>query len=116
LADKAEFQRRRYATPEGRAYKMYYAAKARARRKGIKFTIKLADIQIPDTCPLLGIPLRLEGHRRDSPSLDRLDSSKGYTPKNVWVISQHANTLKGNGTLAELKTLVRNLEKRLGRK
>jgi hypothetical protein len=62
------------------------------------------DIVIPDTCPLLGTPM-------ESPSLDRIDSTKGYVKGNVWVISNRANTLKNDATLTELKTLVENLQR-----
>ena len=74
------------------------------------------DIVIPAVCPLLGLSLRLNtgvvGH--DSPSIDRIDSTRGYVPGNVWVISHRANTLKSNATIAELEMLVRNLRACLG--
>jgi hypothetical protein len=46
----------------------------------------------------------------NSPSLDRIDNTKGYVPGNVWVISWRANDLKRNATLEELKLLVAALE------
>lgn len=82
---------------------MLSRAKYRAKQKGRDFNITKEDIVIPDTCPLLGTPMQ-------SPSLDRIDSSKGYIKGNVWVISNRANTLKNDATLTELKTLVENLE------
>ena len=81
---------------------LFSRAKYRAKVKGLEFSITKEDIIIPDTCPLLGIPMT-------SPSLDRKDSDKGYTPDNIWVISTRANTLKNNATLMELQTLVENL-------
>lgn len=83
---------------------MWSRAKYRAKQKGLYFNITKEDIVIPDTCPLLGTPM-------ESPSLDRIDSSKGYIKGNVWVISNRANTLKNDASLQELKTLVENLEK-----
>jgi len=83
---------------------MWSRAKYRAKQKSLEFKITKEDIVIPDTCPLLGIPMT-------SPSLDRIDSSKGYIKGNVWVISNRANTLKNDATLSELKTLVENLER-----
>jgi hypothetical protein len=53
---------------------------------------------------LLGIPLKT-GDRKvndSSPSLDRKDPSRGYTPDNVWVISFRANTIKSNRTWEQL--------------
>jgi len=82
---------------------MWSRAKYRAKQKGLEFNITKEDIIIPDTCPLLGTPMQ-------SPSLDRIDSSKGYTKDNVWVISNRANTLKNDATIKELKMLVENLE------
>jgi hypothetical protein len=89
---------------------MLSRSKSRALAKGLEHTITLEDIKIPDTCPLLGIPIKDNtgngrGNCRDSPSLDRLDSSKGYTPDNVWVISNRANEIKSNATLEELEAI-----------
>ena len=93
---------------------MWSRAKYRARQKGLDFTIDKEDVVIPDKCPLLGIELvchRGKGSQQgNSPSLDRIDSSKGYIKGNVWVISNRANTLKNDATIQELKTLVENLE------
>ena len=87
---------------------MWSRAKYRAKQKGLEFNITKEDIIIPDTCPLLGTPM-------ESPSLDRIDSSKGYIKGNVWVISNRANTLKNDATLSELKLLVERLEEVLPR-
>lgn len=92
----------------------YLLARARTRaiEKGMEFTITKEDIIIPNKCPLLGIDIIPKAKdRTHSPSLDRIDSSKGYTPDNIWVVSSRANTLKNDATLKELKTLVENLEK-----
>ena len=90
-------------------------AKYRAKRKGWEFTLQQEDIIIPETCPLLGIPLICHrgqgGQQGNSPSIDRKDSKKGYTPDNIWVISNRANTLKNDASLQELELLVENLKK-----
>lgn len=96
------------------AYKMFHRSKSRALAKGLEHTITIEDIKIPDKCPLLGIELKDntgngKGNCKDSPSLDRLDSSKGYTPDNVWVISNRANEIKSNATLEELELITANL-------
>jgi len=83
---------------------LYSRAKYRAKQRGLEFSITKDDIIIPDICPLLLTPM-------ESPSLDRIDSTKGYTPDNIQVISNRANTLKNNATLEELQTLVENLSK-----
>ena len=88
-------------------------AKARAKKKGWDFNLKEEDILIPERCPVLGIPLELvaaKGTRDNKPSLDRIDSSKGYIKGNVQVISWRANHLKTDGTLEEFEKLVRFLK------
>lgn len=87
----------------------------RARDKGLEFNLTVDDIKIPAKCPLLGIPLyRGVGNSTgNSPSIDRIDSSRGYTSDNVWIISNRANTLKGNATLEELDMLVKGLKKKI---
>lgn len=82
---------------------MLSAAKSRAKGR-LEFDITRNDIKIPEFCPLLSIPLR-KGIRHlcpNSPTLDRIDNTKGYIKGNVWVISHRANTLKSDGSLKEL--------------
>lgn len=99
---------RERANPEKR---LYNAAKYRSSKNGLEFNISLSDIKIPDVCPVLGIPL-VQGNEEfnNSPSLDRIDSTKGYIVGNIQVISQRANTIKRDATLEELKLLVKHLE------
>jgi hypothetical protein len=95
---------------------MWERSKSRARKKGFEHTITYADIMIPDVCPLLGIPLiksQSTGPNENSPSLDRIDSTKGYTPDNIWVISSKANTIKSNATVAELEQIARGLRTKI---
>jgi hypothetical protein len=63
-----------------------------------------ADISIPEMCPVFGTKLAyVEGRRTHStPSLDRIDSSKGYIPGNVIVVSWRANDVKRTSTPEEL--------------
>lgn len=81
-------------------------AKARARVKNIPFDITKDDIIIPETCPILGIPLyRNVGGKSHSPnsySLDKINPLLGYVKGNIWVISYKANTMKNNATREEL--------------
>jgi hypothetical protein len=95
-------------TPE--AY-MLDRSKSRAKKKGFEHNITITDIQIPNKCPLLGIPLfpGQGGVCPNSPTLDRIDSSKGYVKGNVWVISYKANTIKSNATPEELLTIATRL-------
>lgn len=94
--------------------RLIYAARRRAKKQGLAFSITESDIVIPSSCPIFGTPFTngTRTERRLSASLDRIDSSKGYVPGNVMVISWRANDLKGDATLEELKTLVRFYELR----
>jgi hypothetical protein len=82
---------------------------AECKRKGIECDLKSEeDLDWPDVCPILKIPLRYEfsgkrGVKFNSPAIDRIDPSKGYLKDNVWVISHKANTMKHNASLNELK-------------
>jgi len=91
-------------------------ARRRAKALAYPFNIEPEDIIIPETCPLLGIPLiRSNGYATDNtPSLDRKNAQLGYIKGNVWVISYRANRLKSDATLEELELLVRNLRASMG--
>lgn len=87
-------------------------ARSNAKRRGIPFSLTRDDIVIPKVCPVLGIPLRKAHGRMDdsSPSIDRLDSSLGYSPDNIRIVSWKANRIKSNATLSDLRALVSWLE------
>jgi hypothetical protein len=84
----------------------------------LECTITKDDIVIPEACPVLKIPLVARigagrsnrDHVENSPSLDRIDNSKGYVPSNIAVISMRGNMIKNNATLAELKAIVAYIE------
>ncbi len=105
----AYLRERNAANPKMR---MLRGAKQRAARKGIEFRLTELDIVIPETCPVLGIPLaRYCGNKAGgAPTLDRKDNSLGYIPGNVAVISHRANRLKGDATLDEMLAIVRYMK------
>ena len=82
------------------AKELYRAAKRRAKNKSLEFSITLDEIVIGESCPILGIPLIVgDGKIHDtSPSLDRIDNSKGYIKGNVQVISNLANRMKNSAS------------------
>jgi hypothetical protein len=88
--------------------KLFDAAKARAKLKGREFNLELSDIVIPEKCPVLGIALVYNSDY--APSIDRIDSAKGYIKGNVRVISKRANVLKNNATVEELKAVLKDIE------
>jgi len=83
---------------------LFQQAKYRAKTRNIPFDIEILDIIIPEICPILGLPLKtlIDGNRDLSPSLDRIDNTKGYLKGNIQVISSKANTMKHNANKSEL--------------
>lgn len=92
---------------------MWLAARNRAIKDGREFNIEVDDIVVPDTCPVLGIPIQFGGAKWNSPSLDRIDNTKGYVKGNVAVISNRANTIKNNATVEELQMIVSYMQRSL---
>jgi hypothetical protein len=86
---------------------MIMNSKARAKKSGIGFSISEEDIIIPENCPVLGIPLHRcqKDNWNNSPSIDRIDNSKGYTKDNIVIVSRRANILKKDATIEELQKL-----------
>jgi hypothetical protein len=68
--------------------RLFNAAKTRATAKGREFSIEVTDIHIPALCPVFKTPMV-------SPSVDRIDSSKGY--------------IKGNASVEEMKLVLADL-------
>ena len=71
----------------------------------------LKDIIIPKICPILEVPIILgsKGNYEYTPSLDRIDNSKGYIKGNIQVISKKANSMKNSATLEELQKFCTNI-------
>lgn len=89
---------------DGIARTLLRNSRYRAKRDGIRHTLKLSDIVVPTHCPVLGIRLRVSQGRASpsSPSLDRIDPRRGYTPGNVVVVSWRANEIKKDSLPDEL--------------
>jgi hypothetical protein len=95
---------------------MVSKAKARALKKNLPFDIDLAYIRsiVPSHCPVFNLPLEWSLRRGlgpvslpNSPSLDRIDPSKGYVKGNVWIISNRANAIKNDASHEELKLVAK---------
>lgn len=99
-------------------YRLWNAARKRARKKNLEFNLKFSEVDIPDRCPILGIELHKTVKARkksqtaedNSPSIDRIDSSKGYVAGNIEIISWRANNLKNDGTADEHEKIADFLE------
>ena len=113
---KAERERRCIENPKATWLKeTFKAAQARARKRGLPFDKRIPSLELPSTCPVLGIVLVYGGlmgkSSPNSPSLDRIWPELGYVVSNLRVISNRANTLKNDATLDELRAVVRDMEK-----
>jgi hypothetical protein len=90
------------------------ASKQRAEKQGLEHTLTLDDLYqlypIDNRCPILGIVLVWGFPKDSSPSLDRIDSNKGYTYENCQIISNRANRIKADATVNELELLVKYLK------
>jgi len=86
------------------------ASKVRAKLKGREHTITLSDIKIPEKCPVLGIPIYYKPTgglpNPNSPTIDRINNNKGYTPDNIVIVSRRANVLKNDATMDELRRII----------
>ena len=90
---------------------MLNRTKIRALKKGLEFNLIEEDIIIPKYCRLLEIPLIIgtKGEYENSPSIDRIDNSKGYIKDNIQIISKKANSMKNSATYEELLTFYKNI-------
>ena len=92
--------------------------KRRALQKDVPFDLDLGDILFPKTCPILGIELSrnedYQGPAKNSPSIDRIDPSKGYVKGNIQIISHLANAMKQNATPEELRMFAKWVLKTYG--
>ena len=79
--------------------------KRRCKLANVRCSLTVADITIPATCPVLGIPIFIgTGAPCDnSPSIDRIDPDGGYTTDNILVVSQKANRIKSNASVEDLR-------------
>ena len=95
--------RGRYKTSTtARAKTMLRSARARAKKKGLDFSLDdewLIPKLVLAKCEVSGIPLSFSETTKAgpaSPTIDRIDSSKGYVPGNCRLIASVFNNLFGS--------------------
>lgn len=89
---------------------LYNRLKASAKKRKIPFDLKLTDLHTLGyyiNCPVLGIPLDYSGKQLNdnSPTVDRIDSSKGYTANNIIIVSWRCNRSKNDLSSEEIKKI-----------
>jgi len=106
------YQKKRREAFDYRLQMLLNASKQRAKLKNREHTLTLQDLKdkypSDNKCPVFGFDLEFNsaGFRETSPSIDRIDSTKGYTLDNIQIISWKANRLKSYATLEDLEILV----------
>ena len=111
-------------TIRGRAVKLYCSAHQRAKKFGSSITIDTAWVEgrlMIGYCKVTGLPFTMEPNKNGrtsplSPSLDRIDSSKGYTEDNVQVVVWIYNNAKSHWGVGALHALARALVQQIGEK
>ncbi len=88
-------------------------AQQRSKELNRECNIISEDIKLNTICPYLNIPINYNNNVAsfDSPSLDRIDNSKGYTKDNIQVISHLANSMKSYATNEQLIEFSKNVLK-----
>lgn len=106
-----EKEQRKLSHKRNYVHEMIMNARERALKKGLEFNLTDEDIIIPEVCPLLNVPFILgeKDNYEYTPTIDRIDNSKGYIKGNVWVITKKANSMKNSATSQELLTFCTNI-------
>jgi hypothetical protein len=116
LALHRKYQKEKRKDFNYRLQMLITASKQRASKKQIEHCITVEDLKeiYPQDgcCPVFGFKLEFgdAGFRDHSPSVDRIDSTKGYTKDNIQILSWRANRLKVDATIEELEMLIAYLK------
>lgn len=94
-----------------KAANLYAASKEKAKNKGLEhdLTIEYITEKLKQPCPRTGLPFRLgktgstySDRDIQTPSVDKIDPSKGYTKDNVQIVCWGYNLAKARFTDEEL--------------
>tara|TARA_B100001057_G_scaffold493510_1_gene588063 strand:- start:110 stop:1015 length:906 start_codon:yes stop_codon:yes gene_type:complete len=91
--------------------------KKRALKKGLDYNLDIDYLESifpkDNICPVLGIKMEFHvGSVQTSPSVDRIDSKKGYVKGNVAWVSYRANSIKQDATIEELEKVFKFYKKK----
>lgn len=99
--------------PEKRLFK---ALQSRCVKLGWVYDIEAEDLlPLPKTCPYLGLELDYRvgnGRSLNSPSVDRIDNTKGYIKGNIEIVSSMANTMKSCASKEQLQQFAQSVLKK----
>lgn len=103
--EKYRAKQQEWKLGKGRKKHLISHARKRAKDRGLPFSITADDIEIPEFCPVLGIPIIQPMTGKVAPgcaTIDRIVPELGYVPGNVQVMSHLANAMKNNATPEQL--------------
>ena len=125
---RKEISKNHVTNPIGRAKRMMTNSRNSAKQRHIVFDITLEDI-LPAVergyCELTGIkfdfnPHPEKNHNPLAPSIDRIDSKKGYTKDNIRIVLWFVNCAVGEGSDEEalplLKIMIEAIERNVKQK
>ena len=111
---KAKSYAKTYNDHEWRLKQLIKFSQRRVKKSGLEHTLTLEELKelypSDNKCPVFGLTFEWGGDQYNSPSIDRIDNTKGYTKDNCQVISTRANSIKSNATIEELETVVNYLK------
>lgn len=107
------------STIEGRAKIFLVNARNSAAKRGQEFTLTVSDIvdcweRQSEICAYSGRLMSLEAGRLDTVSIERIDSSVGYTPDNTVLVCQAINRMKSDFTIEQFYEMCADVAKFLG--
>ena len=105
---------------KNRARTLCFLAKYRAALKGLEYSLdehreELQRVIDAGVCQVTGLPLNLDGGKTwDSPSLDRIDPTKGYTRENVRIVLYSVNVMAnlwGENKILEIARAIQSIRR-----
>jgi hypothetical protein len=104
----AEAYKRFVALPANRMRMLVSDAGTRARKRGLEFDgLRDIAISLPTACPCCSNTLDYTKKIFNlSPSLDRVNNSRGYTLDNVRVICRRCNSLKRDASIEDVERIL----------
>jgi hypothetical protein len=114
-----------YSVPENKIKRLVSSARRRAKDKVLSFDASIEEFLIasaPTHCPICEIAIDYTSGRgtawenkKDSPAIDRIDSSLGYIVGNVAITCLECNTIKSCGTIERHEAVIVYMKKHLKR-
>ena len=108
-----------YSTIEGRAKIFLQSAKRSAKKRNQEFALTVQDIvsfwnKQQKTCAYSGVEMTLEAGKLNTVSIERIDSTIGYTPDNTVLVCQIVNRMKSDFKYEDFYEYCSNIVQFLG--